>query len=91
VGAVALVAGWAARSYPAGTRIAAVFPDGPHRYLDTVYNDGWCHGHGLLETAVPPEPEEIKEPGERAVTSWTRCTTVTDPAPAARTPLAGAR
>ncbi|MFG2409528.1 PLP-dependent cysteine synthase family protein [Streptomyces brevispora] len=92
VGAVALVAGWAARTYPAGTRIAAIFPDGPHRYLDTIYNDGWCHGHHLLDTPVPVEPDEIADPGERAVASWTRCTTVTDPAPtAARALLAGAR
>ncbi|MER5612254.1 PLP-dependent cysteine synthase family protein [Streptomyces sp. NPDC002215] len=92
VGAVALVAGWVARTRPAGTRIAAIFPDGPHRYLDTIYNDGWCHGHHLLDAPMPTGPEEIKEPGERTVTSWTRCTTVTDPAPAAaRTALAGAR
>ncbi|WP_236725948.1 PLP-dependent cysteine synthase family protein, partial [Mycobacterium avium] len=39
VGAVALVAGWAARTYPKDTRIAAVFPDGPQRYFDTIYND----------------------------------------------------
>lgn len=92
VGAVALVAGWAARTYPAGTRIAAVFPDGPHRYLDTIYNDRWCHGHQLLGTPVPTEPDEIADPAERAVASWTRCTTVTDPAPAAaRALLAGAR
>lgn len=92
VGAVALVAGWAARTYPAGTRIAAVFPDGPHRYLDTIYNDGWCHGHHLLDAPVPVEPDAITDAGERAVVSWTRCTTVTDPAPAAaRALLAGVR
>ena len=92
VGAVALVAGWAARTRPAGTRIAAVFPDGPHRYLDTIYNDSWCRGHQLLEAPVPREPEEIADPGERVATSWTRCTKITDPAPAAaRTVMAGAR
>ncbi|MCX4768770.1 PLP-dependent cysteine synthase family protein [Streptomyces sp. NBC_01260] len=94
VGAVALVAGWAARTYPAGTRIAAIFPDGPHRYLDTIYNDGWCHDHHLLNTpaGLPEEPDEITGPGERTVTSWTRCTSVADPAPAAvRAVLAGAR
>lgn len=79
VGAVALVAGWAARTYPAGTRIAAVFPDGPHRYLETVYNDAWCREHGLLGQEPPPEPEEIAEPDECVVTSWTRCSRVRDP------------
>ena len=41
IGAVALVAGWAARTYPAAP-VAAVFPDGPHRYLGTVYDDDYC-------------------------------------------------
>ncbi|RFC78436.1 PLP-dependent cysteine synthase family protein [Streptomyces sp. AcE210] len=90
VGAVAMVAAWAARAFPAGTRIAAIFPDGPHRYLDTIYNDGWCRGHHLLDAPVPDTPEELAEPGKRIVTSWTRCTTVANCAPvAARTALAG--
>ncbi|WP_280366216.1 PLP-dependent cysteine synthase family protein, partial [Nocardia abscessus] len=46
VGAVALVAGWAARTHDADTRIAAVFPDGPNRYFDTIYNDAYCDEHG---------------------------------------------
>ncbi|NKY53836.1 PLP-dependent cysteine synthase family protein [Nocardia vermiculata] len=79
VGAVALVAGWAARSYPAGTRIAAVFPDGPQRYFDTVYNDDYCRAHGLLDADPPIEPETIAHPAQQVVRSWTRCTTVVDP------------
>ncbi|WP_427919107.1 PLP-dependent cysteine synthase family protein [Streptomyces sp. cg40] len=79
VGAVALVAGWAARTYPPGTRIAAIFPDGPHRYLETVYNDAWCHEHGLLGQHVPREPDEIAAPDECVVTGWTRCRRVSDP------------
>ncbi|KUM98043.1 pyridoxal-5'-phosphate-dependent protein subunit beta [Streptomyces yokosukanensis] len=79
VGAVALVAGWAARAYPPGTRIAAIFPDGPHRYLDTVYNDAWCREHQLLSEARPCEPDEIAAPDECVVTSWTRCSQVRDP------------
>ncbi|MFD4605428.1 PLP-dependent cysteine synthase family protein [Streptomyces sp. NPDC058464] len=79
VGAVALVAGWAARTYPPGTRIAAIFPDGPHRYLETVYNDSWCHEHGLLGQAPPTEPGEIAAPDECVVTAWTRCSQVRDP------------
>ncbi|MDJ0382422.1 PLP-dependent cysteine synthase family protein [Streptomyces sp. G-G2] len=92
VGAVALVAGWAARTWPVGTRIAAIFPDGPARYLDTVYSDGWCHGHDLLAAPLPDGPQEITHPGAQVVSSWTRCTTVIDPAPAApRAALAGVR
>ncbi|WP_280438511.1 PLP-dependent cysteine synthase family protein [Nocardia carnea] len=79
VGAVALVAGWAARTQPAGTRIVAVFPDGPQRYFDTIYNDDYCREHGLLDTDPPIEPDIIAHPGQRVVRSWTRCTTVVDP------------
>ncbi|MEU1596037.1 PLP-dependent cysteine synthase family protein [Streptomyces sp. NPDC005708] len=79
VGAVALVAGWAARTYPSGTRIAAVFPDGPHRYLETIYNDAWCLEHQLLGQEPPSEPDEIADPDECVVTGWTRCSKVRDP------------
>jgi cysteine synthase len=79
VGAVALVAGWAAQTCPPGTRIAAIFPDGPHRYLETVYNDAWCRDHGLLDRQPPAEPDEIAAPDECVVTGWTRCSQVSDP------------
>ncbi|NKY87788.1 PLP-dependent cysteine synthase family protein [Nocardia veterana] len=79
VGAVALVAGWAARVRDAETRIAAIFPDGPHRYADTVYNDAYCAEHDLLAADPPVEPDVIAHPAERVVTAWTRCTTVVDP------------
>ncbi|AHH98189.1 PLP-dependent cysteine synthase family protein [Kutzneria viridogrisea] len=79
VGAVALVAGWAARTLDPDTRIAAVFPDSPHRYFDTVYNDEYCARHELLTGPPPEEPEVIAHPGERVVTSWTRCAAVQDP------------
>ncbi|MFI6008672.1 PLP-dependent cysteine synthase family protein [Streptomyces sp. NPDC051243] len=79
VGAVALVAGWVARTCPVGTRIVAVFPDGPHRYLETVYNDAWCREHDLLGHEPPPEPDEIAEQDECVVTAWTRCSQVRDP------------
>nr|WP_245769454.1 pyridoxal-phosphate dependent enzyme [Streptomyces indicus] len=79
VGAVALVAGWAARTSAPGTRIAAVFPDGPYRYLETVYNDNWCAEQGISDAVPRPEPDEIADPGARAVTHWTRCRRVRDP------------
>ncbi|NNH75135.1 PLP-dependent cysteine synthase family protein [Nocardia uniformis] len=78
VGAVALVAGWAARTHPSRARIAAVFPDGPHRYFDTIYNDTYCETHGLLDTP-PIDPDTLLHPTQRTVRSWTRCTTVVDP------------
>ncbi|MFD9122004.1 PLP-dependent cysteine synthase family protein [Streptomyces bottropensis] len=79
VGAVALVAGWLARTTPASTRIVAIFPDGPQRYLETVYDDEYCAEHGLSDVTPAPGPEVVSRPDEKEVTRWTRCTTVTDP------------
>jgi cysteine synthase len=79
VGAVALVASWLARTLPADTSIAAVFPDGPHRYADTIYNDAYCHRHHLLDQPPTADPDEISHPSHREVTRWTRCTRITDP------------
>ncbi|MFC9930784.1 PLP-dependent cysteine synthase family protein [Streptomyces sp. NPDC127190] len=79
VGAVALVARWLARTLPAGNRIVAVFPDGPQRYVGTVYDDAYCRVHQLLDRPPADDPDEIAHPGERTVTRWTRCTRVTDP------------
>ncbi|MFD9207403.1 PLP-dependent cysteine synthase family protein [Streptomyces sioyaensis] len=79
VGAVALVAGWLARVLPADARIAAIFPDGPQRYLGTVYDDDYCAAHGLLDPCPALEPDVIGRLDEKEVTRWTRCTTVVDP------------
>ncbi|MGW1007540.1 PLP-dependent cysteine synthase family protein [Streptomyces sp. NPDC002520] len=86
VGAVALVARWLARTLPAGERIAAVFPDGPQRYVGTVYDDTYCRTHGLLDRPPADDPDEIGHPRERAVTRWTRCLHVTDPLARTTTP-----
>ncbi|MFF4351000.1 PLP-dependent cysteine synthase family protein [Streptomyces sp. NPDC001530] len=77
VGAVALVANWLARTEPARTRIAAIFPDGVHRYWNTVYSDDYCRTHDLLHRLPAAEPDEIAHPGERTVGRWTRCVGVT--------------
>ncbi|MFI5641084.1 PLP-dependent cysteine synthase family protein [Streptomyces goshikiensis] len=82
VGAVALVARHLAATLPAGARIAAVFPDGPHRYAGTVFDDAWCRERRLLGCAPAEVPDRISHPGERTVTRWTKCATVLDPAPA---------
>lgn len=79
VGAAALVASWLARTEEPDARIAAIFPDGPQRYFDTVFNDDYCHRHGLLTAHLPAEPDEISHPTEREVTRWTRCRRVLDP------------
>ncbi|KAK1185796.1 PLP-dependent cysteine synthase family protein [Streptomyces sp. NBS 14/10] len=79
VGAVALVAGWLVRTMPAEARIVAIFPDGPQRYLGTVYDDDYCAAHGLLGSPPAPEPDLIGRLDEKEVHRWTRCTTVADP------------
>ena len=84
VGAVALVAGWAARTSPTATTIAAIFPDGPQRYFDTIFNDDYCRDHGLLDGAPRAEPLTIGHCDETVVDSWTRCAAVTAPEKAGR-------
>ncbi|MFC0436999.1 PLP-dependent cysteine synthase family protein [Kutzneria buriramensis] len=79
VGAVALVAGWIARTQPSDLCVVAIFPDGPLRYFDTVYNDGYCRRHKLLDAPPAAQPDEIPDPSAREVTSWTRCRRVVDP------------
>jgi cysteine synthase A len=76
VGAVTLVASWAARTLPAGTRIAAVFPDGPARYHTTIYDDPWCRRHDLLGRPPADQPQQIPRLGQSEVTGWTRCATM---------------
>ncbi|MEU1431701.1 pyridoxal-phosphate dependent enzyme [Nocardia sp. NPDC005746] len=77
-GAAALVAGWAARREP-GAHVVTVFPDGPHRYLRTIYDDEWCVARGLLGVAAT-DPVEIAAPDAVEVEGWARCGVVRDPA-----------
>jgi cysteine synthase A len=79
VGAVALVAGGAARTGPAGLRVVAIFPDGPQRYFDTVYNDDYCRRHGLLGVRPAEQPDQLDRCSDRAVTRWSRCDRVVPP------------
>lgn len=76
-GAAALVAGWAAERAP-GSRVLTVFPDGPHRYLRTIYDDTWCRANGLFAAAAT-EPATVATP-DHEVRGWGRCTLVRDPA-----------
>ncbi|MFB7918403.1 PLP-dependent cysteine synthase family protein [Streptomyces sp. NPDC056061] len=89
VGAVALVARHLAATLPAEARIAAVFPDGPHRYAGTVFDDVWCRERRLLGGEPAAAPDEIAHSGERAVTRWTKCETVLNPVPAGTGRTAG--
>ncbi|GAA3355179.1 PLP-dependent cysteine synthase family protein [Saccharopolyspora gregorii] len=84
-GAVALVAAWAARRDP-GSRVATVFPDGPHRYLDTIFDDEFCQEHGLLGGRPATRPVEIADPAAVEVHGWARCRAVRDPAGSVEVP-----
>ena len=77
-GAVTLVARWLART-AAGQTIVAVFPDGPWRYWNTIYDDEYCHANALLDTVPNEEPDLLDAPTDREVHRWTRCRNVTDP------------
>lgn len=86
VGAVALVARWLADTLPAEDRIVAVFPDGPQRYVGTVFDDTYCREHRLLGHLPADRPDEIAHPTDRTVTRWTRCTHICDPLAATTRP-----
>ncbi|MFI7617538.1 PLP-dependent cysteine synthase family protein [Nonomuraea terrae] len=77
-GAVTLVARWLARGNPRQT-IVAIFPDGPWRYWNTVFDDDYCRTHDLLDTVPADEPDLLDKPAEREVRRWTRCANVVDP------------
>lgn len=77
-GAVARVAAWAAASHP-GAAVATVFPDGPHRYLGSVYDDDFTAAHHLDPRLAAGEPVDIPHPRAAHAGGWARCTTVTDP------------
>lgn len=64
---------------PPEATVAAIFPDGPQRYFDTIYNDEYCCAHGLLDVLPPHRPATISDPLAQTITAWTRCTTVVDP------------
>lgn len=91
VGAAAVVANWVARHESSDTRIAAVFPDGPHRYAETIFDDRYCRERGLLDGELPEEPETIRDPSDREVRRWTRCSTVLDPLAETTSAPTGAR
>ncbi|MFS0693115.1 PLP-dependent cysteine synthase family protein [Streptomyces nitrosporeus] len=82
-GAVARVAAWAARAHP-GAAVATVFPDGPHRYLGTVYDDDFTTTHRLDPETAADRPVDVPHPRAAQTGGWARCTTVTDPLGPAR-------
>jgi cysteine synthase len=76
-GAVGLVAAWCA--WELGTdRVAAVFPDGPHRYWHTVYDDDFCRRNGL-DGPTRTKPIEVDTPADAGAEGWFRCRNVQDP------------
>lgn len=80
-GAAAVVSAWLARLEP-GATVVTIFPDGPHRYLGTIFDDAYCAQRGLFAPPAP-FPIEIARPDAIEVSAWARCRTVTDPLAAA--------
>ncbi|MHA6799535.1 PLP-dependent cysteine synthase family protein [Bounagaea algeriensis] len=78
-GATATVAAWCARQDGAH-EVVAVFPDGPHRYWDTIYDDDFCCRNGLHGNGAA-EPVDVDDPAAAAALEWSRYEAVTDPCP----------
>ncbi|MFD4369375.1 PLP-dependent cysteine synthase family protein [Rhodococcus sp. NPDC058521] len=74
-GAAATVAGWAAHRWSGP--VVTIFPDGPDRYLRSIFDDAWCRTRGLLEAprTSPHEIDDCRDPAD----CWTRCRTVHAP------------
>nr|WP_218888974.1 PLP-dependent cysteine synthase family protein [Saccharopolyspora hordei] len=72
-GAVALVAAWTAAELGSDA-VCGVFPDGPQRYWQTIFDDDYLAEHGLVPQAR--RPSAVDSPG------WTRTSAVVDPCPA---------
>ncbi|OHV65556.1 PLP-dependent cysteine synthase family protein [Pseudofrankia sp. BMG5.36] len=79
VGAVALVASWLSRGTSSDTRIVAIFPDGPQRYWNSIYDNDYCAEHQLLDVVPAWNPDVLDHPADRVVRRWTRCARVVDP------------
>lgn len=77
-GAVGLVAAWLARMEP-NSCVATVFPDGPQRYLGTIYDDEYCAHLGVSREEMMTRPVEIGSSEAAVADGWTRCRKVTDP------------
>jgi cysteine synthase A len=73
-GAVSLVASWYADSTD-GT-ICTIFPDGPERYWETIYDDQYCSANNLLLDALPQQPRYVPEPMHTTVKHWSYANSV---------------
>ncbi|GAB3543932.1 cysteine synthase A [Actinopolyspora lacussalsi] len=79
-GAVALVSAW----YAAGIgpdRIVGVFPDGPHRYWETIYDDEFVDRNGLHTTRGERRPLDREDERHEGTARWSRSRRVADPCP----------
>lgn len=87
-GAAAMVAAWCARQLDSD-RVVAVFPDGPSRYWESVFDDDFRRRHGL--TALADEPDTVDSVADSVGLRWARCVGVPDPCDrkAARSHAAG--
>ncbi|GAA3358164.1 PLP-dependent cysteine synthase family protein [Saccharopolyspora gregorii] len=77
-GAVALVASWCARELGAD-QVAAVFPDGPHRYWGTIYDPDFLAAQDFPEPAAEPVDADGIPSEVDSRTTWRRSRKVVDP------------
>ncbi|MGW0889855.1 PLP-dependent cysteine synthase family protein [Saccharopolyspora sp. NPDC002578] len=77
-GAVALVASWCARGL-GSDRVAAVFPDGPHRYWRTIYDADFHTAQNLPDPVTEPSETDGIPSEVDSKTSWRRSRKVVDP------------
>ncbi len=67
-GAAWLVADWWAKRNP-GKTVVTFFPDEGHRYVDTIYNDGWLKSLPNWTGSLPEEPVGVDRP-EDGCSEW---------------------
>ncbi|QUH06173.1 PLP-dependent cysteine synthase family protein [Saccharopolyspora erythraea] len=73
-GAVAMAAAWCAREL-GSDRVCGVFPDGPHRYWQSIYADDYLAEHHL----GAPVTEPLDDAGPHSALGWVRTGKVVDP------------
>ncbi|MFI2205554.1 pyridoxal-phosphate dependent enzyme [Streptomyces sp. NPDC020192] len=69
-GAAFLVARWYAERHP-DEQVVALLPDEGHRYQDSVYQDDWLRGQGVLDQEIAAEPRTVACPDD-ALGGWAR-------------------
>ncbi|ASU80848.1 pyridoxal-5'-phosphate-dependent protein subunit beta [Actinopolyspora erythraea] len=78
-GAVALASAWCAAE-TGSDEVVGIFPDGPHRYWETIYDDEFGERNGLHGTRCARHPAE-RGTERSGAARWSRSREITDPCP----------